>query len=121
MGRVLQIRVSAWTFDPAEVDKRWPVLVALGFTPPTILSQERGVLELVENLADRLDMGVLPEDAARDLGADIRKAALAKAKLEAALAEWNARAANILTDEIEEALDDAEKSAGKLKGYAGRS
>ena len=29
MGRTLQIRVSAWTFDPAEVEKRWPRLVGL--------------------------------------------------------------------------------------------
>jgi len=121
MGQVLQIRVSASTYDPAEAERRWPVLMALGFTPPVILEQERGVLQLVENLADRLEMGVLPEEAARDLGEGIRKAANAKARLEAALAEWNARAANLCTDEIEEALDDAEKNAGKLKGFTGRS
>ncbi len=121
VGRVLQIRVSASTFNPDDLDREWPVLVSLGFTPPVILEQERGVLQLVENLADRLDMGVLPEEAARDLGDFIRKAAAAKERLEAALAEWNARLANQCSDEIEQALDDAEKTAGKRKDYTGRS
>lgn len=114
MGKTLQIRVSAWTFDPAEVDKRWPKLVALGFSEPVLLKQERGVLELVDNLADRLGMGVLPDDAGRILAEPIRRAAEARAKLDAELAEWNARAANLATDAIEEALDDAEVEARKL-------
>ena len=36
MGRTLQIRVSASTFDPAEVEKRWPRLSALAFSPVTV-------------------------------------------------------------------------------------
>lgn len=119
MGRTLQIRVSAWTFDSSEVEKRWPRLVALGFSPPVLLKQERGVLELVDNLADRLDMGVLPEPAQSALGDPLRRAAAARERLTAALAEWNARAANTATDEIEEALDEAEQDAGKLKSVPG--
>ncbi|MGE4265618.1 MAG: hypothetical protein AB7E46_14230 [Desulfovibrio sp.] len=119
MGRILQIRVSAWTFDPAEVEKRWPRLVALGFTPPVLLKQERGVLELVDNLADRLGMGVLPEPAQSVLGDSLRRAAAARERLAAALADWNAREANAATDEIEEALDEAEQDARKLKNVPG--
>lgn len=119
MGSLLQIRVMAWTFDQAEVEKRWRRLVALGFSPPVLLKQERGVLELVDNLADRLDMGVLPEPAQQELAAPIRRAAEARERLTAALAEWNARAANAATDEIEDALDEAEQEARKLKRMPG--
>jgi hypothetical protein len=119
MGRTLQIRVSAWTFDPAEVEKRWPRLVALGFSPPTLLKQERGVLELTDNLVDRHGMGVLPEPAQTALAVAIRRAGEARERLTAALAEWNARAANTATDDIEEALDDAEQEARQLTHLPG--
>lgn len=119
MGRVLQIRVSAWTFDPAEVEKRWPRLVALGFTPPVLLKQERGVLELVDNLVDRLGMGVLPEPAQTQLAEPLKRAGAARERLTAALADWNAREANTASDAIEEALDDAEQEARKLKSVPG--
>ena len=119
MGRTLQIRVSAWTFDPAEVEKRWPRLVALGFSPPVLIKQERGVLELVDNLVDRQDMGVLPEPAGKVLAEPIARAGAARERLTAALAEWNARAANTETDAIEEALDEAEQEARKLKSVPG--
>ncbi|MDR3641373.1 MAG: hypothetical protein P4L39_08625 [Humidesulfovibrio sp.] len=115
MGRTLQIRVSAWTFDPTEVEKRWPRLVALGFSPPVLLAQERGVLELTDHLVDRHGMGVLPEPAQQALTGPIRRAGAARERLTAALAEWNARAANTATDDIEEALDEAEQEARKLK------
>jgi hypothetical protein len=119
MGRTLQIRVSAWTFDPAEVEKRWPRLVALGFSPPVLLKQERGVLELTDNLVDRLSIGVLPKDAQAALAASIRKAGEARERLDAALADWDPRRANTESDVIEEALDDAEREARGLKSVPG--
>ncbi|MBA4357467.1 MAG: hypothetical protein Q7U56_09890 [Humidesulfovibrio sp.] len=120
MGSLLQIRVSAWTFDPAEVERRWPRLVALGFSPPTLFEQEKGVLQLVDNLADRLEIGILPEEAARELAGGIKKAAAARVRLDAALAEWDARVANTATDEIEDALDELESQAKRLKDQPGR-
>lgn len=119
MGRTLIVRVSAQTWDEAEVEKRWPALCRLGFSPPVLLAQPRGVLELVEHLADRLELGVLPEEEAGLAGEHIRRAAQAKARLEAELAEWNAREASRLTDDIEEALDEAERAArGTRKGFS---
>ncbi len=119
MGRTLQIRVSASTFDPAEVERRWPRLVAFGFSSPTLLEQDKGVLQLVDNLADRLEIGLLPDEAAHELADGITRAAKARARLEAELAEWNAKAANAATDEIEDALDDLEAQAKKLKDQPG--
>lgn len=115
MGKTLLIRVSAWTFDPDEVEKRWPRLSALAFSPPVLLQQTRGVAELVDNLADRLGMGVLPEPAQKGLADSIRRAAEARERMDVALSEWNPKAANTATDEIEEALDEAEADARKLK------
>lgn len=124
MGRTLQIRVSATTFDPAEVERRWPRLSALAFSPvavkiPALPPETRGVQELVVHLADRLEIGLLPEEAARELASGIKKAAAARARLEAELGEWNAKAANAATDEIEDALDDLESQAKKLKDQPG--
>jgi len=125
MGRVLQVRVSAATFDPVEVERRWPRLSALAFSPvavkiPALPPETRGVLELVAHLADRLEIGLLPDEALRELPEGITKAAAAKARLEAALAEWNARAANTATDEIEDALDELEGQAKRFKDQPGR-
>ena len=118
MARNLIVRVQAQTWDESEVEKRWPALCRLGFSPPVLFNAPKGVLELVEHLADRLEMGVLPEEEAGLAGEAIRRAAQAKAKLEAELAEWNAKAASALTDEIEEALDEAERAArGTKKGF----
>ncbi|MDO9630290.1 MAG: hypothetical protein Q7I92_00110 [Humidesulfovibrio sp.] len=124
MGRTLQIRVSASTFDPAEVERRWPRLSALAFSPvaakiPALPPETRGVQELVVHLADRLEIGMLPDEAARELADGIRKAASSRARLEAELAEWNAKAANAATDEIEDALDELEAQAKKLKDQPG--
>lgn len=119
MAKNLIVRVSAQTWDPAEVEKRWPALCRMGFSPPVLFESPRGVLELVENLADRLEMGVLPEEEAKLSAEHIRRAAGFKAQLEAELAEWNAKAASKLTDDIEEALDDAERAArGTKKGFS---
>ena len=120
MGKLLQVRVSAATFDPAEVERRWPRLSALAFSPvavkiPALPAEARGVLELVTHLADRLEIGLLTDEAMRELPDGIKKAAAAKARLDAALAEWNARAANTATDEIEEALDELEALAKGFK------
>ena len=124
MGRTLQIRVSATTFDPAEVERRWPRLSALAFSPvavkiPALPQETRGVQELVTHLADRLEIGMLPVEAASVLAGGIKKAAAARARLEAELADWNAKAANTATDQIEDALDELESLARQLKDQPG--
>ena len=124
MGRTLQIRVSATTFDPAEVERRWPRLSVLAFSPvavkiPALPPETRGVQELVTHLADRLEIGMLPAEAARALAGGITKAAAVRARLEAELADWNAKAANTATDQIEDALDELESLARQLKDQPG--
>ena len=124
MGRTLQIRVSASTFDPAEVERRWPRLSALAFSPVAVKiaalpPETRGVLELVEHLADRLVIAVLPAEAQRELAQGIKMAAQAREQLAALLADWKAQEANAATDRIEDALDELEAQAKLLKDLPG--
>lgn len=124
MGRTLQVRVSATTFDPAEVGRRWPRLTGLAFSPvavkiPALPEERRGVLELVEHLADRLEIGMLPDEASAELADGIRRASAAREQLAAHLADWNPREANLDTDRIEDALDELEKQARGLKDLPG--
>ena len=86
---------------------------------PALPPETRGVQELVTHLADRLEIGLLPAEAARALAGGITRAAAARARLEAELADWNARAANGLTDQIEDALDELESLARQLKDQPG--
>ena len=110
MGRVLQIRVSASTFDEREVADRWPALCRLAFAELPE-GAPRGVLELVEHLADRQRIGLLDGKAVEALGEKAGRAAELKSELEQALADWNAREANALSERIEDLLDDLEKAA----------
>ncbi len=118
MGKVLQVRVWASTYRDEDVEKAWPLLVALVWPEPFVRpvagdilgpADRRGVLELVQALDDGLRFAGW-DAPVRDALADRVPAIVAlRDKLDAALAEWDARAANRITDELEEALDQAEK------------
>ncbi len=111
MGKILQIRVSASTFNPDQVPKRWPSLYKLAWAdqPP---GPERGVMELAATLADKQRLGMLPQDAAF-LKPDIERAEALAQSLEAALGDWQAAKANEISDRLEDHLDELEKAAEK--------
>lgn len=110
MGKILQIRVSATTFDPDQVKKRWPNLfkMAWGEESP---GPNRGVLELAATLADRKRLGMLSDAAS--MAQDIDKAEALGESLEAALGDWQAAKANEISDRLEDQLDELEKAAKK--------
>lgn len=118
MGRVLQIRVMAYTPDVEQAEKRWPSLYKLGwderFPDSGMDWRDRGVLQLVTNLADRHSIGVLPEAASSALDTNLARAAQLEKQLEDALSEWKASDANSLSNELEDVLDELEKDAKKL-------
>jgi hypothetical protein len=107
MGKALQIRVSAVTWNEDLLERLWPRLTELAFSVP-IKHERHGVLEMVRALDDGLKF--LPWSAARRaaLGPGIRKAATLKRELEAALADWQPQQANRLSDELEDVLDELE-------------
>ena len=114
MGRILQIRVSAWTYDEDEVLQAWPKLCALVWSQ---LDQwgpagmKRGVTELAGYLPDALRFSELPDDVKRALLPDVKNVAAILEDMRKALADWEPRRANALSDALEEALFELEKEA----------
>ena len=114
MGRLLQIRVSAETFKPEEVEAAYPTLAKLAWTEPRPQGVTRGMLELPEALFENLSLGDWPEATEEALRAGISKAQGIRRKLEAALADWQPKDADRLSYELEDTLAELEKIAADL-------
>lgn len=111
MGNILQIRVFAETFNESEVEKRWPRLVAMTWKEPRSSNRSHGVIELLEDMRDKLETGLLSEDANKNLGEMIIKAYGLKEKLQDALGDWRPADASMLSFDIEDLLDEIELTA----------
>ena len=109
MGKALQIRVSAVTWNEDLLEELWPRLTELAFSVP-ILHEKRSVLEMVRALDEGLTFMDWSAARRQAMGEGIRKAARLRAELEAALADWDPRTANRLSDALEDVLDALEKS-----------
>lgn len=107
MGKALQIRVSAVTWDEELPEKLWPRLTELAFSVP-LKHEKRGVLEIVRALDDGLKFMDWSHQRRTALGPGIKEAADKKTRLEAALADWDPRTANRISDELEAVLDRLE-------------
>lgn len=110
MGKVLQIRVSASTYDAAQVAKRWPRLTAYAW-PEDMDASGHGVLELVETIEDKNRLGLLGFQPGPEFVRALEQTVTVRDRLEAALAEWRAPEANRRSDELEDALDTLENIA----------
>ncbi|MBI9112460.1 hypothetical protein [Maridesulfovibrio ferrireducens] len=115
MGNVLQIRVMAKTYDESQVENAWPFLVAMTWAEPRAEGRPHGVIELVEDLKDKLELGMLSKTEEQTLGESIRKAFNLKLQIEDALGDWKATEANTVSFALEDLLDDLEKKAVKDK------
>lgn len=110
MGKILQVRVSAATYDPDDVYRQWPELSRLAWGEKQYAELKNvGVRKLTAALEDKWKFG---EDWSRDL-----KDFLAKnvevlreldRRLEGALADRRADAADRISYELEDALDELE-------------
>ncbi|MDR1660262.1 MAG: hypothetical protein LBR94_07985 [Desulfovibrio sp.] len=109
MGKVLQIRVSAVTWNEDLLEKFWPELSEIAFSVP-VKHEKHGVLEMVRALDEGFRFMGWPEARKTTLGDDIRKAAALKTAIENALADWHPRLANALSDELENVLDRMESA-----------
>jgi len=109
MGKALQIRVSAVTWNEDLLEKLWPQLTELAFSVP-IKHEKHGVLEMVRALDEGLQFLPWSEARRKALGPGIKKAAQIKAELEEALADWQPRDANKLSDALEDVLDQLERA-----------
>ena len=100
MGKLLQIRVSAWTYREEDVVRAWPALTALAWPRPQYPDEKRGVLELVTALENGLSFEDWPQAAV-------------KKDLEEALFQWEPRKANELSETLEEELATLNERAPK--------
>ena len=113
MGKLLQVRVMAYTVDPGKVDDTWPILSHLAYPPGhDYAPAKRGVLELVATLRARLTAGEVSPGVTERLKPGLDKAEHFVAQLEKALASWQAEKAQMATEKIEDALDELETRAG---------
>lgn len=109
MGKVLQIRVIAVTWNDDLVEEDWPRLSQLAFSVPVKL-ENHGLLEMVRALAEGYRFMSWSDARKAALGPGIEKAADIRARLEKALADWEPRKANELSDELEDTLDALERA-----------
>lgn len=112
MGKILQIRVTAWTYDEDEVTRAWPRLTALVWPERdkwAAAGAKHGVLELAKALPDVARFGDWPEATRQALRDGIARAHELSVKLETALADWQPSVANALSDDLEDALSALEK------------
>ncbi len=114
MGRNLFIRVSTATYNEDAVFKDWPRLCALvrPDNPFPVLPKDTGPFGVVELLRELADNGAfLPKGpAAEALAPFLPKLARLRQMMDDALGDRDVKKAHALTDEIEDALDEAEKS-----------
>ena len=118
MGKILQIRVSAWTYDEDEVLAAWPQLCAIVW--PQLeqwgpVGMKHGVTELAGYLPDALRFSDLPDEVKKRLRPGSEKVAAVLEEMRSALASWDPRKANALSEALEEALTDLENEALRLQ------
>lgn len=108
MGKILQIRVTAWTYKEEDVPKTWPNLVNLVWPTQPYSGEKRGVLELISALDTNLSFGHWSEAIKDILQKGIHDCVFTKKKLEAALADWKPIEANKLSNILEDQLTELE-------------
>lgn len=113
MGKLLQIRVSAWTYREEDVVRAWPALTALAWPRPQYPDEKRGVLELVTALENGLSFEDWPKPSPRAFGKASGAPAAVKKDLEEALFQWEPRKANELSETLEEELATLNERAPK--------
>lgn len=114
MGKILQIRVGAWTYDEDEVTAAWPKLTALVWSEldrwgPS--GMKRGVTELAEYLPDALRFADIDDETRKLLAPGAKKVEEKLDAMRSALADWEPRRANTLSNELEDALTALEKES----------
>lgn len=112
MGRVLQIRVMAYTYDPGELERQWPRLYKLAF--PTTGESEHDMREMIGSLADQVRFGALDSRQKSLLVPEVEQVEGVLARMDYALGEWDPREANKISEELEEALDQMEREVKKV-------
>jgi hypothetical protein len=112
MGKFVQIRVTAATYDVAAAEERYARLYALAWpTEATPAAGPRGLLELTAALDDRVRLGDLPGPERAALLPGVARAMTVKTALDAALGDRDPQAADRLSYDLEDVLAELETLA----------
>lgn len=114
MGKLLQIRVSAWTYSEDEVRKTWPALWKLVWGEGGDAVPRKGVVELAQAVFDAVRAGLIPKEQREVLRDKADKAEELRFKFEDALAARQPKEADTISYELEDCLDALEDIAGKF-------
>lgn len=115
MGRVLQVRVWATTYDEDDVQKAWPRLHKLAWPDNNaVYVAKQGVLEMIDTLVDAHRFADWSADVKARTDEGLQKVARLKLQLEQALADWDPALANRLTDQMEDELSGIENILPKV-------
>jgi len=114
MGKILQVRVSAWTFSEEEVEKAWPLLWKLVWGEGGDAIPKKGVIELSQAVFDAVRAGLIPREQADALRNGAEKVEELRFKIEGALSSWQPKEADRLIYELEDGLDVLEDIAAKF-------
>lgn len=114
MGRILTIRVSAQTYRPEDVLTAWPKLFRLVF--PLYVKGDpvhHGVLEFARAVEDVHEYGDWPAAVKERMRDSVTRLSRLRIGLEEALAARKPAEADHLSYDLEDTLDDLEKTALK--------
>ena len=109
MGKALQIRVSASTWNVDLLEELWPAICELVQEIP-VRPGQLGVLEMVQALDEGCRFMKWSASLKDAIAPGIARCARLKNELEEALAAWDPRTANALSDKLEEELDKLEQA-----------
>jgi hypothetical protein len=110
MGRLLQVRVSVWTYNEDDVRKAWPSLWKLAWQDSSAIPK-KGVMELADAVFDAVKAGLIPDEQAKALRKDADKADELRQAIEKALSDRKPSEADKLTYSLEDTLDTLEDIA----------
>jgi len=105
MGKFIQVRVSAATFDPGQAAKAFPKLYAVAWPAQDVTPEERkGLFELTDQLSDLHQFGDLAPSVKQVVGEQLPRIMHLRRAIETALGDWQPTEAERLTTQFEDAL-----------------
>jgi len=113
MGEIIQIRVMAQTFDPEAAKNRWTDLAEAAFDMDSlqIKAEKDFHIKLVDALVDRSKLGQLSPKLKAAIEHDLQTAGELRNRLQKSLGDWDPRAADRATYELEDVLDRMQQNA----------
>ncbi len=114
MGRLLQIRVSAWTFSEDDVKKAYPSLWRLIWEDCADAVRKKGVMELALGIFDAVRAGLVDDKVVEALKDKVEEVDRVRLAIEKALNARDPQEADKLSYELEDRLEALEDIAQKF-------